>query len=154
MKILAFDQASSKSGYAILRDGKYLASGVIDLSKIKNSEKRWLEMSSALCCMAGGSGADKIVIEDIQKQANPATYKMLARIQGAIMHYCHQNGLEFSVVPSTTWRRKLEFAQGSLVKKGYLKAQAIEYVKKNFRKDVSDHEADAICIGVSEFIKG
>ncbi|CAB1252242.1 protein of unknown function [Ruminococcaceae bacterium BL-6] len=47
----------------------------------------------------------------------------------------------------------MQFTQGRNVKRVELKQQAKNYVKQHFNKDVSEDEADAICIGQSFLTK-
>lgn len=154
MRILALDQATAISGYSIIEDGNYIKSGIIDLSKDKDSEHRIARMMLSLCDVITDSNIDVVVFEDIQKQVNIATYKSLARLQGAIMLWCYRHEIVFSYILPTAWRRKLGFHQGGGVKSKELKQQAITYVKehcKELDRDVTSDEADAICIGLSYF---
>lgn len=154
MRILALDQATAISGYAVLEDGVCIKSGTIDLSKDKNSERRIGRMMTELCNAIGTSKFDLVIFEDIQKQVNISTYKSLARIQGAIMLWCYYNGIEFSYILPTAWRKKLGFHQGGGIKSKELKQQAISYVKdhcKELNREIGSDEADAICIGLSYF---
>lgn len=151
MRILALDQATAISGYAVLEDGVCIESGVIDLSRDKDAERRIGYMMTSLCHIIATSNADLVVFEDIQKQVNVSTYKSLARIQGAIMTWCYYHDVEFYCILPTAWRKKLGFHQGKGVKSKELKQQAIAYIKDRLDKDVGPDEADAICIGLSHF---
>ena len=80
MRILALDQATAISGYAILEDGVCVESGVIDLSKDKDAERRIGYMMTSLCYIIATSNTDLVVFEDIQKSWRGVTITTLSSI--------------------------------------------------------------------------
>lgn len=151
MRVVAFDQATSTSGYAVIEDGHYVKSGVIDIRNNTNTDKRFVEMVNRLCKIISDEDADCVIIEDVQQQVNKQTFKLLARLQGAIIGYCCVNEIPFLIFPATTWRSRLRFNQGTGIKRQGLKMQAVQYVLTNCKKIVKNDEADAICIGLAAF---
>ena len=120
MKILAFDQSSKLSGWSLFEDNKYSCSGVIDKSKIKDSDRRIGEMGLEIC-------------EKIQE--------------------LKPDCVRIEIIGPSQWRSTLLFRQGAGVKRKELKAQSIEYVKSNYGLDVSEDEAESICINDGARIK-
>jgi len=151
LRVVAFDQATAVSGYAVLDDGVYKKSGLISAKKIKGIDERFVVMVRELCKIIADEDADCVVIEDVQQQVNKQTYKHLARLQGAILGHCCVNDIPCIVFPATTWRSRLGFSQGQGIRRQGLKSQAIQYVKENVRRNVTNDEAEAICIGLAAF---
>jgi len=147
MRMIALDQASAITGYAVFEDGEYLQSGVIDLHKNHDAEMRVKQMMLLVSCLIRSKHADVLVMEDAFQHSNVQTFKMLTRLQGAIMFYCYDNEIPFRILTPNTWRSSLGFEQGSKVKRWKLKQQAIDYIEEKCGKKLSDDEADAACIG-------
>lgn len=148
MKILAFDQSSRLSGWAIFEDGEYVDSGVIDKHKITDSDKRVAEMGLAIYRKIKETAPDLIIAENIQNQSNTATVILLARLQGMILGYCAAHKIRVEILGPSQWRSELAFKQGPKVKREELKKQAMNYVEKNFDvEDCTEDQAEAICIG-------
>lgn len=156
MKFLAFDQASKVSGWALIDDGKYVKSGVIDLHNLKDSDTRTAEMGMEICKQIKKLSPDRIVIEGVQNQGSVAVVILLARLQGMILGYCHANNIKADILAPTVWRSALGFAQGPKVNRDELKAQAVNYVAEYLGKtDMNVDEIEAVCIGMaaSKFFK-
>lgn len=151
-KILAFDQSSRISGYFVCCDGKYIAHGKIDLHEYKDTIQRMKEMESRILTTIATYRPDFVVIEETTMQGSPATLRMLAQLQGVIIGYCHANNIPITTIYPTTWRKALNMRQGRDVKRNELKKQAIDFVKQKYCINVTDDEADAICIGLAYFI--
>lgn len=78
--------------------------------------------------------------------------RCLCKIIGAV--YCYsllnKDVFYYEIQPSE-WRSRLNINKGK-AKREELKQMSIQYVKDNFGLELSDDEADAICIG-SGYIK-
>ena len=153
MKILAFDQSSKLSGWSLFEDNKYSCSGVIDKSKIKDSDRRIGEMGLKICEKIQELKPDCVIIENVQQQAGIATVILLSRLQGFILGWCYAHNIRIEIIGPSQWRSTLSFRQGAGVKRKELKAQSIEYVKSNYGLDVSEDEAESICINDGARIK-
>lgn len=153
MKILAFDQSSKLSGWSLFEDDKYSCSGVIDKSKIKDSDRRIGEMGLEICEKIQELKPDCVIIENVQQQAGVATVILLSRLQGFILGWCYAHNVRIEIIGPSQWRSTLSFRQGAGIKRKELKAQSIEYVKSNYGLDVSEDEAESICINDGARIK-
>ena len=148
MRILAFDQSSNLSGFC-LYDEKILNSGVIDKHKISNGDARVLEMASEICKKIDELKPSLVAIEDIQNQSSIKTVIMLARLQGAILSYCHAHKINAEILSPSKWRSKLSFQIGKGIKREELKKQAVDYIAEKFGLDIDEDQSEAICIAVA-----
>ena len=146
MKILAFDQASVKTGVAWFEDTTLKGYLTIDLSKV-NKEEHTRIMILEMYKLIDEQKPDVIVFEDVAMQRNAASLILLTRLQGALLGYCFKNAITAVIYKPSVWRKMLHFVQGSKIKRKMLKDQAIAFVKQYYDIDVSEDEADAICIG-------
>lgn len=152
MKILAFDQASQVSGYAMFTMSKpdnicLREYGSLDLSKEKDSNKRVKGMMASLCKMVDDQSPDFVTIEDVSMQKNPNTLIMLSRIQGAVIGHCYAKNIPLMILKPTEWRKVCGIKQGR-VKREVLKQEAMDFIKLAYKVEtIDDNEADAVCIG-------
>lgn len=111
MSLLALDQASRTSGYAVFDDDdKLITFGTftyededigIRLHKIREKVKSLIELYAVT----------QVVFEDIQLQGNVTnnvqTFKTLAEVFGVIYELVTDLGLEHDAVLSSTWKSTL-----------------------------------------------
>ena len=145
-KVLAFDQSTKITAYSLFIDGKYVEVGVIDLHKMKDTSERVRAMGVELCKTIEKYNPDKVVIEEVAQQSNPKTLKLLARVQGIIIGFCAAHNIETYIIEPSKWRTTLHFKIGAGVKRAELKTQAIDYIKDQYKLDVTEDECEAICI--------
>lgn len=147
MKVLAFDQSTKVTGWSVFENAQYTDSGVIDLGKDTNTERRTKQMGLDICAMIGNHLPDCVIIENIQNQSNTATVILLARLQGIILGYCHAHNIRVEILGPSQWRAALQYQQGRSVKRAELKQQSKDFVKQNFGfKNFSEDRCEAICI--------
>lgn len=156
MRILAFDQASVCTGWALFEDWELVESGEINLKKIKDVEDRHQNMDCSIVSLMEHTHPDLVVIEDIYlsgRVANVATVTRIAFSRGLIVGWCHVHNIKIERMLPSAWRRVLGFKQGKTGCKE-LKQQAFDYVKKHFNLEIThDDEAEAICIGYAAVLK-
>lgn len=153
MRLASFDQSTKVTGFAILEDGVPVKHGIIDLSKEGDVPDRIKHMFLAIYQVIEECCPDEVVVEATQQQANPKAVEMLSVLQGGIICSCYIKKLDVTSLMPSEWRKILHFQQGGGVKRPELKAQSIKYVKENFGLDVSEDEAEAICIGRAEYLR-
>ena len=93
-----------------------------------------------------------IIIEDIYARTDINTVKMLGRIQGAVLGYALEHDMCVCFRAPNEWRKivGIPIAEGTRkYKREELKRLSKEYVKDLFEIDVTDDEADSICIALS-----
>lgn len=150
MKILAFDQSTRISGWSVFDDEAYVDSGVIDLSKIKDTTERTNQMGLAIGKLIAEVHPGMVVIEEVQQQSNVDTVKKLSRIQGMAMGFAAALGIPVHILEPSKWRKALGYNQGPKVDRKELKQQSIDYVKEHFGFDgFSEDRNEAVCINVA-----
>lgn len=153
-RILAFDQASITSGWAVFDDknlinyGKWTSDGCKSTARIA-STKFWV------ASMINNWKPDEVIFEDIQLQKFKSenglegdavlVFKKLAHLQGVLKNYCYEIGLPYKVVSPSTWRSHSDIKGRARTDK---KKNAQLKIKKLFDVSVTQDEADAILIGL------
>lgn len=146
-KVLSLDQSTRISGYCLFEDGKYVESGVIDMSKsILDTPARSFEMAKAIWKVINKYKPDRLVIEDTQQQNNVKTVIILARLQGMIIGYAEAHEIKVHILLPSAWRKALDYVQGPKVKRAELKQQSADYVQLKYGFDLSEDENEALCI--------
>lgn len=148
MKILALDQASRTSGYAIFEDNQLIDSGTFTLIQDDIGE-RLVELRDTIIKFIDNNQIELVLFEDIQLQAGNAgvtTYKVLAEVFGVIQELLTERGIEYQIIHSQTWKSVLNIKGRTRPEQ---KKNAQMYVLNTFSKKVSQDTADAICIGAS-----
>ena len=154
MRVLGIDQSSKLSGYAVIdEDGFPTVWGIVDYSGEDNVPLRIKAMFLDLVNIMRQENCDDISVEAQFFNGNAKAYSMLCQLQGALIGFAYVNGMAVSSPLPSEWRSQLGFRQGGKVKRAELKAQAIQYVKENFGLDVTEDEAEAICIGRAEYLR-
>ena len=156
MKILAFDQATTKTGYALLEEGK-VTCGLINLG-VKEFKKLDADIKGRLTVkkiseLIGEFQPDIVIIEDVALQKNAKVLIQLSRIQGGIIGYCDSIGMPIAVMKPSQWRKICLLTQGAGVKRSELKTEAKKFVESFFNLKVSSDEADAICIAWAGYVE-
>lgn len=155
MRILSLDQALDKTGFSIIQNEELVKYGVLDLtdiSRIKDLtldqklEERITNVKEFLKRMIDTYEINIVILEDIQSQKNVKTYKNLASLQGNLKNYLYNKEIPFAVLKPSEWRSSLGIKGRE---RKIQKKNAQVYVKYNFGYDVTEDEADAICIGIS-----
>lgn len=152
-RVLALDQATNVSGWSIYDNKELIAYGKVEFTQT-NTIERISKVRQWLINMIENWKPDKVALEDIQLQKftnkygreNEAvtSYKVLAQLQGALGITSLEKGINPIFVFPATWR---SFCGISAKSRADLKRAAQLYVQKKFDKNVTQDEADAICIG-------
>lgn len=157
-RILALDQATHTSGWAIFSNDVVIKYGALDtegnLDKRINSIKIWLINMIDLWQI------DKVVLEDIQLQEKKAgrnwendtgdtvmnvnTYKTLAQLQGVLIDTLFEKKIEYQLLHTGVWREICQITgKYRADKKKSAQLKVIDWFGLNVSNDI----ADAICIG-------
>lgn len=146
VKLITIDGSTQKSGIAYFCNGKYKAHHLLDYSKDKNIDSRFQDMSHGLWDLLDKYNPNIVYMEETYTSVNPQTTKVLTRLQGVVYAWCMNHGCEYNTIRPTQWRKQLGFSQGKNVKREQLKGQSVKYILDNYKLNVGDDEADAICI--------
>lgn len=149
MTILALDQSTKLTGWAVYKNKKCTKCGAIDLSNDDRPAERMIQMCEAVADIIKKTKPEFLVMEGVAYQRNAAALIELAQLQGVIIGTCLSNQIEFYIYPPSSWRKELGFKQGAGVKRTDLKQQAMEYVRGMTGRDEPEDVAEAICIGAA-----
>lgn len=148
MRVLSLDQSTRVSGYCYFKDGQYVESGVIDMSKSKlDTDERSFEMAKELWKIIKKYKPEHLILEDTQQQnGNVKTVITLARLAGMVVGYAEAHKVKTHILLPSKWRAALSYKQGAKVKRQELKQQSLDYVQEHFGLVLSEDEAEAVCI--------
>lgn len=144
-RILAIDQATHTSGYAVFSNknlidyGSFVATGNDDI-------ERSIDVKQWMISLIDQYEIDFIGIEGIQyqKEAGVTTFETLARLQGILAAACVEEKKQYKIIATNTWRNYCGVAGRTRVDR---KRSMQMLVKQWFGIKASDDECDAIGIG-------
>ena len=146
---IGLDQATHITGYSIFDNGELVYADTFEAAAGDEIE-RDIEIKNWLIQLINNWKPDIIGIEGIQlqqinnKNVGVTTYQTLARLQGILMATCHEQQVEYVIVPPATWRAHCEVKGRARADR---KRSMQTKVKEWFDITVSDDIADAIGIG-------
>ena len=146
-RLLALDQSSRISGYAIFVDENLIAHGSINLTE-EDVGQRLVLIRKEVTKLIHKYDINEIAFEDIQMQAsvgnNVQTFKILAEVFGVILMLCTELKINYTIVSSNTWKSTLKI-KGK--KRSEQKQDAQRYVLEHYDIKAIQDTVDAICIG-------
>ena len=149
-RIIALDQATKVTGYAIYDGSELIKYGTFETT-LNNEIARDNATKNWLLSMIQNWQPDGVAIEGIQFQDNlggysigVTTFETLARLQGILMEACYEQGIKYEVYPTNTWRKGC----GVKGRARTDKKRSMQLLAKQWH-DVSltEDEADAVGIG-------
>lgn len=146
MRLLALDQASRVSGFAVFNDDILEASGTFTL-KSDDVGERLVAYRKKIEQLIEDYDIEEVAFEDIQMQGqinNVQTFKVLAEIFGVTQEYLVEQGHSYHIVSSNTWKSKLGIKGKNRTEQ---KKACQQWVLDTYGKKVSQDESDAIAIG-------
>lgn len=152
-RILALDQATKISGWSVFDNENLIKFGVFT-ARDNDVDQRIEIVKNYLINMIDFWRPDKVILEDIQlQQFGPrstnnvegvTTFKSLAHLQGVLINTLLENNIAYEVVHTAVWREHCGVKGKSRADK---KRSAQLIVKNIYGINVTQDEADAICIG-------
>lgn len=149
--ILALDQASRTSGYAVFQEDQLIASGTFTFDD-DDFSLRLVKIRNKVISLIEQYNINKILLEDIQLQGqtnNVETYRKLAEVRGVLSELACEMKIPHEIIHSQTWKSGLDIKGRD---RATQKRNAQAFVAATYSKKVSQDESDAICIG-SHYIK-
>lgn len=147
MKLLALDQSSKITGWAVFENQQLVEYGKIDCGNA-DLPARLTQVRREVKDLIQKFNIDEVVMEDIQLQNtvgnNVVTYKALAETIGVLSQMLHENGIPQSLLPSSTWKSQLGIKGRARVEQ---KRNAQLFINNTYNIKVIQDIADAICIG-------
>ena len=152
-RLLALDQASRVTGWAIFEDGKLEKYGKILLDD-PNTDIRLVQLRQGIQTLIADYNINEVIFEDIQQQNNVAnnvqTFKVLAEVYGVVSELLQELQIPHSTVLAASWKSTLDIKGRTRAEQ---KKNAQLYVEQNYGIHVIQDIADAICIGTHHIQK-
>ena len=146
-RLLALDQASKVTGWAIFEDGELKSYGKISLDD-PNTDTRLVQLRQDIQTLVADYNIDEVIFEDIQQQNNVAnnvqTFKVLAEVYGVVSELLQEIQIPHSTVLAASWKSTLGIKGRTRAEQ---KKNAQLYVEQNYGIHVIQDIADAVCIG-------
>lgn len=150
--ILALDQSSRTTGWAIFKDDQLSTYGHFTFTDYEEG-KRLHKIREKISSLIADNNIQEVVFEDIymdgQHINNVSTFKKLAEVFGVVWELGISLSLPTTPVLSGTWRSTLGIKGRTRPEQ---KRAAKEYVLNTYNKKATEDECDAICIG-AHYIK-
>ena len=150
MRLLALDQASHTTGYAVFEDGKPV---VISHFTARGDDlgKRLEQIRNNIINLIKQYNIDTVAFEDIQlqdiagsKEVGIKTFKMLAEVFGVVHELVNELQIDYYIVPPIVWKATIKIAgKGRTMEKKL----AQKWVVDNYGLKCTEDEADAACLG-------
>ena len=152
-RLLALDQASKVTGWAIFEDGELKSYGKISLDD-PNTDIRLVQLRQGIQTLVADYNIDEVIFEDIQQQNNVAnnvqTFKVLAEVYGIVSELLQEIQIPHSTVLAASWKSTLGIKGRTRAEQ---KKNAQLYVEQNYGIHVIQDIADAVCIGTHHIKK-
>lgn len=152
-RLLALDQASKVTGWAIFEDGELKSYGKISLDD-PNTDIRLVQLRQGIQTLVADYNIDEVIFEDIQQQNNVAnnvqTFKVLAEVYGVVSELLQELQIPHSTVLAASWKSTLDIKGRTRAEQ---KKNAQLYVEQNYGIHVIQDIADAVCIGTHHIKK-
>ena len=141
--ILALDQASQTTGYAVYEDKSLKKVGKFT---ILNTDFgcRLNKFRDKIQDLIQEFNVNEVVFEEIQLQQNVDTFKKLAMVYGNLLELLTALKLPYHIISSNTWKSKCGIKK---TKREQEKKDARAFVENTYGIKVTEDEADAVCIG-------
>lgn len=154
--LLALDQSSHTTGYAVFKDGKPVVISHFD-AKGQDLGDRLEWIRNKIISLIKEYDIDEVVFEDIQlqdingsREAGIKTFKILAETFGVIHELLTEIKMDYTIVPPIVWKATFKIAGKGRDKE---KKMAQAYIKSTLGLACTEDEADAACIGLHVLTK-
>ena len=147
MKLLALDQASHVTGYAVFENNKPIVVSHFN-AKGKDIADRLVSIRQTILKLIKDYNIDTVAFEDIQLQNNVVqnvkTFKMLAEVFGVVQETLQEIGIDYYIIPPVVWKSTIGIAGKGREKE---KTLAQQYIVNTYGVKCTEDEADAACLG-------
>lgn len=158
-RLLALDQATQISGWSLWDGDKLIKYGIFQATS-KDTIERLSQIHFWLLNLILNFQPDVVILEDIQMQdfsgkakeekiskydtIGVTTFKSLAELLGVLQVTLKESKIDFKVISSQIWRKGVGIKGRTRADR---KRSAQHLVKEWYDINVTEDEADAICIG-------
>lgn len=144
--LLALDQASLTSGFAVFKNGKLYDYGKFTFSD-DDIAKRLVKIRNKVIELIEQYEITEVAFEDIQMQNNVnnvQTFKTLAEVYGVILELLQEKEMKYIIISSNTWKSTLGIKGRARAEQ---KRNAQQFVLNTYNIKAIQDTCDAICIG-------
>lgn len=153
MILLALDQASHISGWAVFQEERLIAHGKIEANQSDLGD-RLVYIKQEVLKLIEQYKVDEIVMEDIQMQDkvvnNVQTFKILAEVFGVLYETFTELKIPNSALLASSWKSTLGIKGKNRPEQ---KRNAQAWVQQTYNIKVIQDIADAVCIGSAYLAK-
>lgn len=144
-RVLALDQATKVSGWAIFSNEKLIKYGTFE-TQLENEIQRDIQIKNWLINVIKNWGIDFVALEGVQyeERFGVTTFATLARLQGILMSLLEEMEVQYTICHTATWRN---FCQVKGKTRADKKKSMQLKVKEWYDITVNNDCADAIGIG-------
>lgn len=147
MNLLALDQSSNITGWAVFKDDSLIATGTIQTTQGIALGNKLVELVRQTNNIIKQYNINEVILENIQMQNNTNTYRVLAEVLGALEIFLSSLNITYSIIGASSWKSILGIKGTNRAQQ---KANAYAYVVQRFGVELhSQDEADAVCIGAA-----
>lgn len=147
--LLALDQATHITGWAVFQEGKLIANGKITANQ-QNLGERLYYIKNEVIKLINQYCIDEVVMEDVQLQNNVGnniqTFKTLAELFGVLYETFTELNLPNSALLASSWKSTLGIKGRD---RATQKKNAQNWVQETYNLKVIQDIADAACIGAA-----
>ena len=147
MKLLALDQATKITGWAVFDNGKLVTFGKITASQNDIGDRLYY-IRQEIIKLIETYNIEEVIFEDIQLQSNVTnnvdTFKKLAEVYGVLEELFTEMKLPHRAVLASVWKSKLNIKGKD---RATQKRNAQAWVNTTYAVKPTQDESDAICIG-------
>ena len=142
-RLLALDQSSRVTGFAVFEDGMLIKVGKFTLEDSEFSV-RLHKFKKKISQLIRDYEITEVAFEEIQLQQNVDTFKKLAMVYGLMLYTVEDHQLPYTIISSNTWKSKCGIKKSTREPE---KKQAQQFVQERYGIKVTQDEADATCLG-------
>ena len=129
--LIALDESTTCTGYAVFSDGKLIKHGLFSL-KNKDVLERVSYIMEEIEKLIKTYKPNNMIIEDVQITMNAATAKSLLGLQFMIEVYAHRQNIPCETYRTTKWRKILGLSNSRALDRKDKKQETIDYVKDKY----------------------
>ena len=149
--LLALDQSSHTTGYAVFKNGKPVVVSHFD-AKGQDLGDRLEQIRKNILSLIQEYEIDEVAFEDIQlqdvngsKETGIKTFKILAEVFGVVHELLTEIDMDYTIVPPIVWKASFKIAGKG---RSQEKKMAQAYIKSTLGLACTEDEADAACIAL------
>lgn len=144
MRILALDQATKHTGYALFSDDTLAEYGVLEEDPVLSIFERMNNMRINILRLIDRMNPELVVFEQVQYQQNQKVYSQLSQLQGFVMSALFDKAVPFYIVEPVVWK---SYSGIKGKKRAEQKESSVSLAELIYGVAVTDDVSDAIFIG-------